>query len=125
MYVCMYVYVYVCMYVCICMYNNVYICICIYVCMYVYMCICMYSGMYVCSALYVCMYVCMYVKKKKQFRLHVILLKMNALLLLSLILVGEAGNPFNSQVIELTSQTWKKEVTESPHAYFVNFCREG
>ena len=37
----------------------------------------------------------------------------------------KAGNPFTSDVIELTSSNWKKEVMASPHAYFVNFCREG
>ena len=39
--------------------------------------------------------------------------------------VVKGGNPFTSDVIELTASNWKKEVMDSPHAYFVNFCREG
>jgi hypothetical protein len=37
----------------------------------------------------------------------------------------EAGNPFSSNVIALTPDNWKKEVLESPHAVFVNVCRQG
>ena len=36
-----------------------------------------------------------------------------------------AGNPFSSNVIALTAKNWKKEVEESPHAVFVNICRQG
>ena len=43
----------------------------------------------------------------------------------ALFALANAGNPFTSDVIELTASNWKKEVMDSPHAYFVNFCREG
>jgi len=36
-----------------------------------------------------------------------------------------ASNPFSSNVVALTSQNWKEEVLDSPHAVFVNICREG
>ena len=35
------------------------------------------------------------------------------------------GNPFSSNVIALTAKNWKEEVEESPHAVFVNMCRQG
>ena len=37
----------------------------------------------------------------------------------------EAGNPYSSNVIALTPQNWKQEVLDSPHAVFVNVCRQG
>jgi len=44
-------------------------------------------------------------------------------------LVGGAaargGSPFSSNVVALTAKNWKQEVEESPHAVFVNICRQG
>ena len=57
-------------------------------------------------------------KKSKKMKFHVITLT-------AIVALANAGNPFTSDVIELTASNWKKEVMDSPHAYFVNFCREG
>ena len=47
------------------------------------------------------------------------------LALLSVAKVALAANPFSSNVVALTDKNWKKEVLESPHAVFVNICRQG
>ena len=39
--------------------------------------------------------------------------------------IVRAGNPYSSNVVELTARNWRKEVEESPHAVFVNICRQG
>jgi hypothetical protein len=39
--------------------------------------------------------------------------------------VVQAANPFSSNVVELTAKNWKEEVEDSPHAVFVNICRQG
>ena len=39
--------------------------------------------------------------------------------------VVNAGNPFSSNVVALTARNWRQEVEESPHAVFVNICRQG
>lgn len=43
--------------------------------------------------------------------------------LLMLVASACASNPFNSDVIALTPKNFK-EVLESPHAWFVNVCRQ-
>jgi hypothetical protein len=41
-------------------------------------------------------------------------------------LVGLANaGLFTADVVQLTSSNWKKEVLNSPHAWFINVCREG
>lgn len=39
--------------------------------------------------------------------------------------VALAANPFSSNVVALTAKNWRQEVEESPHAVFVNICRQG
>ena len=34
-------------------------------------------------------------------------------------------NPYSSNVVALTAKNWKEEVEDSPHAVFVNICRQG
>lgn len=45
-------------------------------------------------------------------------------LLATVAVVVEAGNPFSSNVVALTPKNWK-QLEESPHAWFVNVCRQG
>jgi len=46
-------------------------------------------------------------------------------IILSLVQLSVASNPFSSNVIALTHRNWRREVEESPHAVFVNICRVG
>lgn len=43
----------------------------------------------------------------------------------ALVLAVQASNPFSSNVVALTAKNWKEEVEDSPHAVFVNICRQG
>lgn len=45
--------------------------------------------------------------------------------ILLLLTAANAGNPFSSNVIALSSKNWREEVEDSPHAVFVNICRQG
>ena len=47
------------------------------------------------------------------------------LLLVCCISAVSSGNPFSSNVVALTAKNWKQDIEESPHAVFVNMCREG
>ncbi len=47
----------------------------------------------------------------------------SALLLLAA--TAFAQSPFSSNVINLTPRNWRREVEESPHAVFINICRQG
>jgi len=38
---------------------------------------------------------------------------------------GRNPSPFSSNVVALTARNWKREVEDSPHAVFVNICRQG
>jgi hypothetical protein len=57
-----------------------------------------------------------------------LLLLLGAVLLSSLLrpdLLCLASNPFSTNVIALNARNWRKEVEDSPHAVFVNICRQG
>jgi hypothetical protein len=53
------------------------------------------------------------------------LLSLVCLLLGVSVSLVHATNPFSSNVVALTSQNWRSEVLESPHAVIVNICRVG
>ncbi len=49
----------------------------------------------------------------------------NLLLILSIQLGAvKSANPFGSNVVALTAENWNEEVLSSPHAVFVNMCRD-
>ena len=49
-----------------------------------------------------------------------------SLLLILSIQLGavKSANPFGSNVVALTRENWNEEVLSSPHAVFVNICRD-
>lgn len=48
-----------------------------------------------------------------------------ATVLVAVLSLVSASNPFSSNVVALTSQNWNDEVLNSPHAVLVNICRIG